>query len=162
VLTSDTAQTLPTMTEDQAREALAAAVAPAGWPLTLDGAAEVLTGLGFATDPDHLRRLMDLGQVPRVELLDARDLLVVAGVLRARREFIPGDDRHEHLLPRPWRDFYDLLAAGPVGHEQLAAACRGMDPRLLIVGLAEQPHREIREALAAQLVYVLARHGILV
>ncbi len=81
------------LTEKQAVEQINSMIEHAGldpaivWPMDRATAAAVLVANEYACNPEELHRLGRMGQIPNVEMIDAKDFVCIAGCLEARGQW---------------------------------------------------------------------------
>ncbi len=127
------------------------------FPLDIEGAAAVLHAGGYDVDPDELRRLADLGQIPRIEYFDAKDLLAVAASLEGRRQWRL-DSPHAEKIHPTMRHMRTLIERGDL--DSIREALAGFDIRFALILLAEADSRELREKCLTTVMGLLAIEGV--
>lgn len=150
--------------ETQAREILARsgwyprALAADAWPLTTAQVCGVLTGVGFAVNPDKLFEFQSRGVAPVPSEWTAAELIGLANLLEARRDWLPGF--HE-TKKTPWQIRLEQCREAGTS-ATLAEEFKLLDIRHALVLLTEAANPQQREQLFVVVQAILEEHGITV
>jgi hypothetical protein len=134
----------------------------ADFPLTTDLAVELLQHGGqYDIDIDGFHELQRLGQVPKIEHWDARDLIAAAGALEGRRQWMFTPSIHDPKKTATQLALESHLKSWDEGGRDIVAKqLSGFDLRFALLLITEAENRELREKLLNTIQALLLLQGV--